>query len=257
MARGFTYLTSNPYPSAISLKRIEASRGTDRVSLWSQFGSRDDRGGDGLDTSRAVRILAEERGRDVQRQPTTQDRTGGERRRLQNQPVRLLGAVIGAAALWMGFAPSIADAARGDVDSILEIDADPDAGRQVFTEVAEPSCGACHTLGDADADGDNAPNLDAVQPGERDVVWSLVSGEIGAHEAQDFATELSDQEIADVAAYVAGAAEEDVGRFDVGRAVDQSPWAVVVLILAAVITLGSIAFAIRSVLEVRRGVEPR
>jgi cytochrome c6 len=138
------------------------------------------------------------------------------------------------------------------LDDIGALDGDVDAGREVFTGLADPSCASCHALRDADAEGGDAPDLDAVGPTEEQVAWSLVSGEVGAHAAQDFDEVLTDQQVADVAAYVAAVADPDVDRFDLGRALDQSPWAGVVLVFTALIAVASIAFAVRIVAEIRQ-----
>jgi cytochrome c6 len=50
--------------------------------------------------------------------------------------------------------PAIYDRAEGD----------PEAGAQVFTEVAQPSCGSCHTYGPAGTSAQVGPNLDEVLP---------------------------------------------------------------------------------------------
>lgn len=138
------------------------------------------------------------------------------------------------------------------LEEIEALDGEIDAGREVFTATAEPPCASCHALQDADAEGGDAPDLDALAPSQERVAWSLVSGEVGAHAAQDYDEVLSDQEVADVAAYVAAVADPEVGRFDLGRALDQSPWVGVVLVLAAVIAVASVVFAVRIVAEIRQ-----
>ncbi|MEO8291062.1 MAG: cytochrome c [Gaiellaceae bacterium] len=42
----------------------------------------------------------------------------------------------------------------------------PDAGKEVFTAAAQPSCSGCHTLSAAGASGQVGPNLDAVLKGK-------------------------------------------------------------------------------------------
>jgi mono/diheme cytochrome c family protein len=76
---------------------------------------------------------------------------------------------------------------------------DPVAGKAVFTE----SCGTCHTLADAGTTGTVGPNLDDAQPDEAKVSSQVINGG-GAMPA--FGGQLSDQQIADVSAYVAQAA---------------------------------------------------
>lgn len=73
-------------------------------------------------------------------------------------------------------------------------------GAAVFEDA---SCGSCHTLGDAGADGKAGPNLDAVKPDEALVIERVTNGQGGM---PSFSNQLDDDEIAAVAAYVAGAA---------------------------------------------------
>ena len=78
--------------------------------------------------------------------------------------------------------------------------ADTAAGKETF---ASAGCGACHTLADAGATGTVGPSLDAAQPSAELVVDRVTNG-LGA--MPSFAGELSDAEIAAVAAYVSTAA---------------------------------------------------
>jgi cytochrome c553 len=78
---------------------------------------------------------------------------------------------------------------------------DPVAGRQVF--LGSPACGACHTLADAGTSGTIGPNLDDSQPSFELALDRVTNGQ-GAMPA--FAGTLSEQDIANVAAYVAEAA---------------------------------------------------
>lgn len=82
---------------------------------------------------------------------------------------------------------------------------DPVAGRQVFTEAAEPACGRCHTLADADAEGTIGPSLDFLRPGYEQVLNAVREGP-GLMPAYDDA--LGEDELHDLAAYVSGAAAE-------------------------------------------------
>lgn len=75
-------------------------------------------------------------------------------------------------------------------------------GRAVFTESANPSCGVCHTLGDAGTTGAVGPNLDGLKPDAARVEAAVTSG-VGTMPA--FGGALSAEQIADVAAYVAEA----------------------------------------------------
>ena len=42
--------------------------------------------------------------------------------------------------------------------------------RSFFTDAAEPGCGRCHTLADAEAEGTIGPNLDFLRPGYQQVL---------------------------------------------------------------------------------------
>ena len=76
---------------------------------------------------------------------------------------------------------------------------DPAAGKAIFTT----NCGGCHVLDDAGTSGSVGPNLDDAQPDEALVVDRVTNGQ-GA--MPPFAGVLTEQQIADVAAYVSTAA---------------------------------------------------
>ena len=76
---------------------------------------------------------------------------------------------------------------------------DPVAGKEIFTT----NCGGCHTLSDAGTSGTVGPNLDDAQPDAALVTERVTNGQ-GA--MPPFKGTLSDQQIADVAAYVSTAA---------------------------------------------------
>ena len=73
---------------------------------------------------------------------------------------------------------------------------DATAGKQVF---ASAGCTGCHTLADANAHGTVGPNLDQAKPPLSLVVERVTKGQ-GA--MPSFKGQLSDKQIADVAAYV-------------------------------------------------------
>jgi mono/diheme cytochrome c family protein len=77
---------------------------------------------------------------------------------------------------------------------------DPANGKEVF---ASAGCGSCHVLSDAGTSGQVGPNLDEAQPDEALVVDRVTNG---AGAMPSFKDRLSEQEIADVAAYVSSAA---------------------------------------------------
>jgi mono/diheme cytochrome c family protein len=78
---------------------------------------------------------------------------------------------------------------------------DPVAGKQVF--LGPSACGTCHTLADAGTTGTVGPNLDESQPDFALVVDRVTNGQ-GA--MPSFSGSLSEQQIADVSAYVSSAA---------------------------------------------------
>ena len=73
---------------------------------------------------------------------------------------------------------------------------DATAGKKVFTSAG---CSGCHTLKDAGSNGNVGPNLDQAKPPLSLVVKRVTEGQ-GA--MPSFKGQLSDKQIADVAAYV-------------------------------------------------------
>jgi mono/diheme cytochrome c family protein len=78
----------------------------------------------------------------------------------------------------------------------LKLKGDPTAGKAVFMSAG---CVGCHTLADAGAKGTVGPNLDEAKPNTELVVTRVTKG-MGA--MPPFKGQLTDQQIADVAAYV-------------------------------------------------------
>ena len=74
------------------------------------------------------------------------------------------------------------------------------AGKAVFTSAG---CAGCHTLADAGSTGNVGPNLDEAKPDEALVKERVTNGKAPM---PSFKGQLSDQQIADVAAYVASVA---------------------------------------------------
>ncbi len=73
---------------------------------------------------------------------------------------------------------------------------DATAGKKIF---ASAGCVGCHTLADANAKGQVGPNLDQAKPALSRVVARVTKGQGGM---PAFKGQLSDKQIADVAAYV-------------------------------------------------------
>jgi cytochrome c553 len=78
---------------------------------------------------------------------------------------------------------------------------DAAAGKEVF--LGASACGTCHTLADAGSSGTVGPNLDDSQPSFELVVDRVTNGQGGM---PSFSSSLSEQQIADVAAYVSSVA---------------------------------------------------
>jgi mono/diheme cytochrome c family protein len=78
----------------------------------------------------------------------------------------------------------------------FKLTGDPVAGKALFLK---SGCTGCHTLADAKATGTVGPNLDQAKPDFRKATARVTLGK-GA--MPSFKGQLSDQQIADVAAYV-------------------------------------------------------
>jgi mono/diheme cytochrome c family protein len=84
----------------------------------------------------------------------------------------------------------------GTVPTTPAVKGDPAAGKQVF---ATAGCKGCHTLKEAGATGTVGPNLDQAKP-PLDLVIDRVTNGKGV--MPSFSGQLSEKQIADVAAYV-------------------------------------------------------
>ncbi len=85
---------------------------------------------------------------------------------------------------------------EGPVPTTPKVKGDPVAGKKVF---ASAGCKSCHTLKDAGATGTVGPNLDQKKP-PLDLVVDRVTNGKGV--MPSFSGQLSQKQIADVAAYV-------------------------------------------------------
>jgi mono/diheme cytochrome c family protein len=88
------------------------------------------------------------------------------------------------------------DTVVGTVETTPAVAGDPTAGKQVFETAG---CKSCHTLSDAGATGTVGPNLDQAKPPLDRVVDRVTNGK-GV--MPSFSGQLSEKQIADVAAYV-------------------------------------------------------
>ena len=87
------------------------------------------------------------------------------------------------------------DGGGGD-DGGAEVEGDAEAGATIY---AENGCGSCHTLADAGSTGNIGPNLDESSVDFAAAVEQITNGGGGM---QAYSGTLSEEEIANVAAYV-------------------------------------------------------
>jgi cytochrome c6 len=95
----------------------------------------------------------------------------------------------------------VPETVEGSVPTTPAVKGDPTAGKQVF---ASAGCKSCHTLKDAGATGTIGPNLDDAKP-PLDLVIDRVTNGKGV--MPSFSGQLSEKQIADVAAYVVQATQ--------------------------------------------------
>jgi mono/diheme cytochrome c family protein len=81
------------------------------------------------------------------------------------------------------------------------LEGDPVAGKEIF--LGASSCGGCHTLADAGTTGAVGPNFDEAKPSSELALDRVTNGQGGM---PSFSATLTEQQIADVAAYVSQAA---------------------------------------------------
>jgi mono/diheme cytochrome c family protein len=122
-------------------------------------------------------------------------------------PLVVLALLLGAAGCGGGEeAAPLPDTVEGTVPAATtseeeapptsSLEGDAAAGEAVF---ASAGCGGCHTLEAAGSSGNVGPNLDDAKP---DLALALNRVTNGSGAMPSFKGQLSDQEIADVAAYV-------------------------------------------------------
>jgi cytochrome c553 len=99
-------------------------------------------------------------------------------------------------AVWLYAQNTSAPAPPSNRAVVVPKDAEPVRGKEVFTA----NCGTCHTLSDAGTSGQIGPNLDQVRP---DYETARAKVEDGGGGMPSFSSQLTPQQIRDVAAYVA------------------------------------------------------
>ena len=109
----------------------------------------------------------------------------------------VLVAVWWTSAVWLYGQNTAAAPAKS---SPIPANADAAAGAKVFSSAG---CGSCHTLAAAKSSGQVGPNLDDAKPGYDTVLQKVTNGGGGM---PSFGGQLSQQQIRDVAAFVAARA---------------------------------------------------
>ena len=94
---------------------------------------------------------------------------------------------------------SVATAATQEVAPSLALSDKALAGKQLFVQQAQPGCGICHSLADANARGVAGPNLNTLAPNLDQVRGAITQG-VGAMPA--YGAQLSANEIEALATYV-------------------------------------------------------
>jgi mono/diheme cytochrome c family protein len=88
---------------------------------------------------------------------------------------------------------------------------DPAAGKEIFMATAQPPCGSCHTLAEANATGTVGPDLDQVLQG-KDAAFihesivnpeaEIAPGFTGGIMPATYGDQLDDQQLADLVAFL-------------------------------------------------------
>jgi mono/diheme cytochrome c family protein len=91
---------------------------------------------------------------------------------------------------------TVPQAQLAPITPAFKLKGDPVAGKKIFLQAG---CKGCHTLADAGATGTVGPNLDQAKPDYRLVTARVTLGKGGM---PSFKGQLTNQQIADVAAYV-------------------------------------------------------
>jgi mono/diheme cytochrome c family protein len=88
---------------------------------------------------------------------------------------------------------------------------DAAAGRQVFVETAQPTCGSCHTYGPAETNAETGPNLDEALEGDSpETVYEAIvepdaevtEGFSDALMPEDYGETLSEKQLVDLVAFL-------------------------------------------------------
>jgi mono/diheme cytochrome c family protein len=113
---------------------------------------------------------------------------------------RLRGLLLMAATALVVASASAADTnAPPEQGPELGSELGSELGKEVFTAIAQPPCGACHTLADAGTAGTTGPNLDEQKPSEEDAKLMVTEG---AGVMPGYGPLLTEEQIDAVAKYV-------------------------------------------------------
>jgi mono/diheme cytochrome c family protein len=127
----------------------------------------------------------------------------------------LLGLALGALLAGCGGEETVAPTAETVVGTVPgEVDlskGNAEAGKEVFTDVANPTCGSCHTYGPAGTEQTLGPNLDEALA-DKDAQFILESilnpdAEVTPGFAdnlmpEDYGQKLNEQQLADLVAFL-------------------------------------------------------
>lgn len=113
------------------------------------------------------------------------------KRSIANSTLRLMPQLaLAVLASVIAFSVHAADDGKADVE----------LGRKVFTQIAQPACGVCHTLQDAGTTGTIGANLHEIKPDTARVAEAVRRG-VGV--MPPYEGKLTDEQIKAVAEYVA------------------------------------------------------
>jgi mono/diheme cytochrome c family protein len=127
----------------------------------------------------------------------------------------LLALVLGILLAGCGGEETVAPTAEtvvGTVPGEIDLSAgDPQAGKNVFNEVAQPACGSCHTYGPAGSNQTLGPNLDdALADKDRQfILESIVNPDAEVTQGfadnlmpEDYGQKLNEEQLADLVAFL-------------------------------------------------------
>lgn len=100
---------------------------------------------------------------------------------------------------------------EGKTETVPVEEGDPDAGKVVFTEEAQPPCGSCHTYEAAGTTAMVGPDLDEALQGQdaQEILEAIIDpdadiaeGFAGGVMPKDYGQKLSEKQLADLVAFL-------------------------------------------------------